>query len=80
MDQEQTRMGLNASLVVQYTNLLYVTEIPAINFLQVRLFNGSCDLMFIVKNGCSYKVWDSVRDSLFHAIYNRTNDYIRLRL
>lgn len=72
MDKKQTRVALGAAVITQNQNLLHRLEIPTCNHLSISLADISSDLMIAIKTEYTDKVWDSVRSSLFYAIY----DYI----
>jgi hypothetical protein len=71
MDQKQTRVDLNASVITQNQNLLNRTAIPTSNCLIIGISSDhiSLGLMKTIRTECTNKVWESVRNYLFNAIY-----------
>lgn len=70
MDQKQTGMDLNASVIIQNQNLLHATEIPTCNHLNISSADIASDLMKTINAEYTDKIWDTIRSSLFYAIYD----------
>ena len=70
MDKKQARVDLGASVIAQNQNLLHETEVFICKFLGVSSSGMTRDSMNLVKGECAHKVWDTIRSSLFYAIYD----------
>lgn len=79
MDQKQTRVDLNASVIMQNQNLRHRLEVPTCNHLNISSADISSGFMNTIKTEYTDKVWDSVRSSLFYAIYDCIEEHFKQR-
>lgn len=79
MDKKQARVALDDIVIMQNQNLLHRTEIPTCNQLDVSFADISAGFMKTIKTEYIDKVWDSVRRSLFYAIYDCIEEHLEKR-
>lgn len=79
MDKKQARVDLGAVVITQNQNLLHRLEVPTCNQLNISSFDISAGLMKTIKTEYTDKVWDSVRISLFYAIYDCIEEHLEKR-
>lgn len=77
MDKKQTRVALGAVVITQNQNLLHATEIPTCNHLSISSADILAGFMKTIKTEYTDKVWDSVRSSLFYAIYDCIEEHFK---
>lgn len=70
MDKKQARVDLGAVVSTQNHNLLHRLEVPTCNHLSISSAAISAGFMKTIKTEYTDKIWDSVRSSLFYAIYD----------
>lgn len=82
MDQKQARMDLNASVInasviAQNHDFLHRTAIPTCNHLNISSADISSDSMKTIKAEYTDKIWDTIRNSLFYAIYDCIDEHFK---
>lgn len=80
MDKKQARVDLGAVVITQNQNLLHRLEVPTCNQLNISSSDDiSAGFMKTIKTEYTDKVWDSVRSSLFYAIYDCIEEHFAQR-
>ncbi len=84
MDKKQARVDLGAVVITQNQNLLHRLEVPigiclSVEARDIRVLDISENLMHTIKTEYTDKVWDSVRSSLFYAIYDCIEEHLEKR-
>lgn len=79
MDKKQARVDLGAVVITQNQNLMHRLEIPICNQLNISSSDISSGFMNTIRTEYTDKVWDSVRSSLFYAIYDCIEEHLEKR-
>lgn len=79
MDKKQARVDLGAVVITQNQNLLHRLEVPTCNQLNISSADISSGFMSTIRTEYTDKVWDSVRSSLFYAIYDCIEEHLEKR-